>query len=63
MPALHPALIKYTADDVSLALGWNKTSAQTVVTIKPQDPSFVCSEVIKINLPKHLHMQIKHSAD
>lgn len=69
LPALHLVLIKYTADDVSLAPGslsfplGTKHPGRQLWQLKSEDPSFVCSEVIKINLPKHLQMQIKPSAD
>lgn len=68
-PALHLAFIKCTADDVSLPPGslsfppWKKTSGQTVVTIKASRPKLCLSEVVKINLPKYLQMQIKPSVD
>lgn len=69
LPALHLDLIKYTADDVSLPPGslsfplGTKHPGRRSWPLKSKDPSFVCSEVIKINLPKHLQMQIKPSAD
>lgn len=62
------ALIKYMTDDVSLSpcslsYSLRQNIWQTVVTVKSEDPSFACSEVIKINLPKHFQMQVKPSGD
>lgn len=65
LPALHLALIKYTADDVSLPPGslsfplGTKHPGRQLWQLKSWVPNFVCSEVININLPKYLQMQIK----